>query len=337
MEPDTPWFTASITKLFIAATFMRLVEEGQMTLQDRLVDCLPPELTRGLHRSGGTDRTALITAEHLLAHASGLPDFIEDFPPRGSGRDRRSLVEILVEEGDRDWTVHDTVRRVREDLQPHFPPQDLDGDHVRIRYTDTGFQLVMAMMEARTGRPFPALLESLVLGPLGLDRTWIPGHPRPGTAALRPAELRSGGEVVDFPRFFRAIGDLNSTCDDLLRFLVALERGEFFRDPATWARMQARWRRFGQPRDRAALRQPGWPIEYGLGVMRFQLPRFLTPFRPLPAVVGHTGSTGTWLFHAHEPDLYLVGAVSELTAGPLPYRFVPRILRAALETGVTAD
>jgi D-alanyl-D-alanine carboxypeptidase len=331
MTPETPWFMASITKLYIAACIMRLVEGGELTLGDRLVDLLPPGITRGLHARDGVDRTGEITVEHLLAHASGLPDFIEDYPRRGASRDRRSLVEILLEEGDRDWTLDDTVRRVREVLRPHFPPQDLDGRRVRIRYSDTNFQLLTAIVEARTGEPFHRALEGMVLEPLGLEATWVPGHPRPGTPSIAPAVLRAGGEVVDFPRFFRSIADLNATSGDLLRFLAGLTGEGLFRDPATWPRMQARWNRFGQPTDRAALRQPGWPIQYGLGVMRFQLPRFLPPFRPPPAVVGHTGSTGTWLFHCPELDLFLVGSVSQITAGPLPYRFVPRILTAALE------
>ena len=36
------------------------------------------------------------------------------------------------------------------------------------------------------------------------------------------------------------------------------------------ATMTARWHRFSLPRDRAALLTPGWPIEYGLGIMRFR-------------------------------------------------------------------
>jgi len=45
-------------------------------------------------------------------------------------------------------------------------------------------------------------------------------------------------------------------------------------------------------------------------------------------VIGHSGSTGTWLFHAPEPDLYLVGSANQIEAGAVPYRIVPKILQA---------
>jgi len=345
MTADTPWFTASITKLFIAATVMRLVEEGALALRDRVVDRLPSRLTQGLHVLDGVDRTQEITVEHLLAHASGLADFIEDLPAqkaprrapigggapadsRPAGPDRRSLVEILTTEGDRDWTLDDTVERVRAALRPHFPPQRLDAPKVRIRYSDTNYQLLIGIVEETKGASFADVLAETVLDPLHLESTWLPGHRRGATLEPGTAALYAGSDVVTLTRFLSSIADLNSTSTDLIRFLRALTRGGLFRDPDTWPRMGARWHGFGFPRDRAALRQPGWPIDYGLGVMRFQLPRFVPPFRTLPAVIGHSGSTGTWLFHAPEPDLYLVGSVSQIEAGAVPYRIVPKILQA---------
>jgi D-alanyl-D-alanine carboxypeptidase len=347
LTPDTPFFTASITKLFIAASILRLVEEGKLGLHDRLIQHLPEERIRGLHIWEGVDQTGQITVEQLLAHASGLPDFIEDYPARGS-EDPRSLVEILVEEGDRDWSLDETVARTRETLKPHFLPQPLGEQRAtrgrggrrwgllarrspRIRYSDTGYQLLMALVAARTGAPFHEALASLVLEPLGLEETWVPGHPRPGIPEKPVATLMAGDEVLALPRFFQALGDVNSTATDLLAFMRALVEGRLFRDPESWRRMTHPWRRFSHPLDRAALRQPSWPIEYGLGVMRFRLPPLLTRFRRLPSVWGHTGSTGTWLFHAPELDLYLVGAVNQVEAGALPYRFVPRILGEAVK------
>ncbi|MBU1475691.1 MAG: hypothetical protein KJ768_12605 [Acidobacteria bacterium] len=93
--------------------------------------------------------------------------------------------------------------------------------------------------------------------------------------------------------------------------------------------MQQHWKRFGQPLDSAALRAPSWPIEYGLGMMRFALPRAFTPFRPIPPVIGHTGSTGSWLFCCPAYNLLLAGTVDQATAGAVPFRtVVPKVLRA---------
>ena len=69
------------------------------------------------------------------------------------------------------------------------------------------------------------------------------------------------------------------------------------------------------------------PIEYGLGIMRFRLPRLFTGMRRMPAVIGHTGSTGAWLFYCEELDLLLAGTVDQATAGAIPYRVVPKLLR----------
>lgn len=118
-----------------------------------------------------------------------------------------------------------------------------------------------------------------------------------------------------------------STADDLMAFGRALFLGRVFDLPHSLAAMQAPWRRFGLPLDRAALRAPSWPIEYGLGLMRFRLPRLFTPRQAMPAVLGHTGSTGCWLFHCPQQRLLLSGDLGEVTAGALPFRAVPRLLR----------
>ena len=86
--------------------------------------------------------------------------------------------------------------------------------------------------------------------------------------------------------------------------------------------------RFGFPTDAAAARGPGWPIAGGLGIFHLQLPRIVTGFRRMPAVIGHTGSTGSWLFHVPEWDLYLAGTVDQAAGGQIPYRLLPELLRA---------
>jgi len=169
-----------------------------------------------------------------------------------------------------------------------------------------------------------------IFRPLNLRRTWVAAYSTPVDPTPTPATLWLGQRPLDMPLAMRSLWSVYSTADDMLRFMRALMSGALFTDPATLALMQGRWSRFGLPFDRAALRAPGWPIEYGLGLMRFRLPRVFTPFRPVPAVIGHTGSTGSWLFHCPELDLFLSGTVDQVTAGAVPFRFVPRLLRAMM-------
>jgi D-alanyl-D-alanine carboxypeptidase len=113
----------------------------------------------------------------------------------------------------------------------------------------------------------------------------------------------------------------------MIRFLRKLMGNEVFARPETLQAMGSTWRQFGFPLDRAALRAPSWPIAYGLGIMRFQLPRLLTPRAPMPTLLGHSGSTGCWLFSVPTQDLFLAGTVEEATAGAVPYRMLPKLVR----------
>lgn len=321
MMPDTPFFVASVTKLFIAAAVFQLVERDQVRLSEPISAYLPATLVTGLHRLDGVDHGDRVTVEHLLRHASGLPDWLEDRPKGG-----KALIDGLFEGNDRSLTIEDVVATVRDGLTPHFAPQDLGGGRGRVRYSDTNYQLLMAIVESVTGQPLHQVYADRLFGPLGLAHTWLPGHP-PLAPTAAPADVFAGERAIEAPLALASVRDLYSTGSDLLTFLRSLASGAAFADPATARAMQDGWRRFGFPSSPAALRQPNWPIEYAMGTMRFRLPWFLDPRRRVPPVVGHTGSTGTWAFHCPELDLFLAGTVDQATAGPLPFSFVPRLLR----------
>jgi CubicO group peptidase (beta-lactamase class C family) len=114
----------------------------------------------------------------------------------------------------------------------------------------------------------------------------------------------------------RSFGDLMSTADDTLRFLRALIHGEVFDDPRTFALMHERWNPIF------------FPMRYGLGMMRFPIARLFAPGRRRATLVGHSGGTGSWLLHCPELDLLLTGTVDEVNARAVPFRFLPRVLRA---------
>lgn len=323
MRVDTPFFIASIDKLLNGSIVMKLQEDSRLDLDASISTYLPSRVVDGLHRLGGVDWSSQVTVRHLLGHTSGLADWLED-----RSRDGASLSQRVVAGGDLTLDIEDIAALVRERLTPHFPPQDLSADRPTARYSDTNFMLLIGVIEAVTGRPLHEVYKETLLEPLNLRSTYLPGWSEPLDPTAQPVALRARGHSILIPMLLRSVRGVYSTVSDMIKFMRGLMAGRLFEHPLTLTAMQERWNRFGFPRDRAALRSPGWPIEYGLSIMRFRLPRIFTPRRGLPAVIGHTGSTGCWLFYCPELDVYMSGSVDEVTAGAVPYRIVPRILRS---------
>jgi D-alanyl-D-alanine carboxypeptidase len=311
MRPQTPFFLASVTKLYIATAVLQLVERGEVDLDASVTAYLPADVTTGLHRLDGVDHTPAITIRHLLSHTSGLPDFLED-RPKGA----RSWYRELVDGHDRAWTFQDVVTRTRDDLPPRFAPQDLTAPRQRARYSDTGFQVLIATVEAVTGQGLQTVFEQRILRPLGLRQTYLPGRSRPLDPAPLPAVVSNHRRPVEIPRALVSCLDLVGTVDDTERFLRAWVRGELFADPGTVAVTQERWNRIG------------YPLQYGLGTMRFSVNRLVGPGRRPATLIGHSGATGSWAFHCPELDLLLTGTVDQVRGRAIPFRAMARFLQA---------
>jgi D-alanyl-D-alanine carboxypeptidase len=310
MRPETPFFVASVTKLFIATAILQLVEEGRVALDAPVGRYLPEHATAGLHVLQDVDHTGEVTIHHLLGHTSGLPDFLEDRPADG-----RSWYRELTDGHDRAWTFDDVLARNRE-LTPRFAPQDLTADRQRARYSDTGYQLLIATIEAVEGDDLATVFERRFFRPLGLRHTYLPGRSEPLDPAPPPALVYDRTTPLDVPRSLVSCFDLISTVGDGERFLGAMVRGELFADPATLALMHARWNRIG------------FPLRYGLGTMRFPVNRLAGPGRRPVTLVGHSGATGSWLFHCPELDVVLSGTVDQVRGRTIPFRLMATLLRA---------
>jgi D-alanyl-D-alanine carboxypeptidase len=311
MTADHPWFVASVTKLYIATVVLQLHERGMVDLDEPMLTYLG-ERARGLHRIGGVDHTPSVTVRHLLGHTSGLPDYLEDRPKGGE-----SWYRSISRGEDRAWTLDEAIARARDELTPRFAPRDLSGEKVRARYSDTGFQLLIGVVEAATGSRFEQVLIDQILRPLDLTHTWLPGRSEPiEPVELEPAMLWSKAGPLSLPGVVTSSNDLISTASDTLRFIAALVQGQVFERPDTGAMMQERWNPIF------------YPMRYGLGMMRYRIGRLFVPGPRAATFVGHSGATGSWLFHCPEFDLVTTGTVDHTSARSTPFRFFPRVLRA---------
>ncbi|EOM77615.1 class A beta-lactamase-related serine hydrolase [Rhodococcus rhodnii] len=308
-SPETPFFIASVTKRFIVTLLLQAHERGELHLDAPAVTYLPSSVTAGLHVRGGVDRTSSITVRHLASHTSGLPDFFD----HGG---RRSIQRRLRAGVDTAWTFDDVLTHNRAQ-RPHFDPQDLAARTQRARYSDTGFVLLICILETVTGTAFPDLIADRITTPLGLDSTWHPAA-RPASANLAaPLPLHVGRRRVDVTGTLASSHDLFSTTADLLVFERALRAGTLFTDPATRH----------LPTERSNRLRNAPVLRYGLGTMLFTVNRFTLPRGGPVTLVGHSGSTGTWLFTCPELGVHLAGTVDRTEARGLPFRIMGRCLR----------
>lgn len=133
MTPDTPFFIASVTKLYIATIVLQLHEEGMVELIAPISTYLGAERVAGLHRIRDVDYTPEVTVFHLWSHTSGLNDYLE-----GKSEGGKSMYHQIADGADIGWDFDEVLTITRDRLRHHFPPQDPSADRRKGRYSDTG-------------------------------------------------------------------------------------------------------------------------------------------------------------------------------------------------------
>lgn len=305
---DAPYAIASITKMFTAAIVLRLVDEGRLRLDDPVLALLPDLDLAGLHRHRGIDRTDDLSVGHLLHQTSGLADYWNG-----------GIEQQLAHGEDRAYSIQDTVDLAR-DAGAEFPPGDRDGR--RSAYSDTNFQLLTAIVESVTGRTYADEVHERIVLPLDLASTYLVAA---GTDRPAPLTLRHGDRALSIPQALeseRGAGSVVSSIDDQLRFSRAWHGSELFAGGLR----------------RAA---PHWnqviffALAYGHGVMRYRLPRWMTG-RAVPEMMGHSGSTGSFLFHIPDLGCHVAGSFNQFGDTSRPFRLLPRLARVVATTQQTS-
>jgi D-alanyl-D-alanine carboxypeptidase len=235
MRAEERFRIGSVTKTFVAALVLGLVEDGRLGLDDPVERWLP-----GLVPNGRA-----ITVRHLLSNTSGLFDYVSD-PGVLRQTTRRWRPRELVELG---------VAREPE----HVPPGS------RYAYSSTNYVLLGLIVERAGKAPLGPLLREHLFEPLGLDDTslvdgvvrgpHVHGHRSPshqGVVTGPPVD------VGDEPAWWAwAAGGIVSTAGDVQRFF-----GELLRGRVLGPRMQRELRRL----------LPAGRIRYGLGILAAPTP-----------------------------------------------------------------
>ncbi|MGY1776181.1 serine hydrolase domain-containing protein [Geodermatophilus sp. SYSU D00804] len=253
MTTDVHYRIASVTKTLTAQAVLRLVDQGRLSLDDRL-DEYVPDIPHGDE----------ITIRDLLGMRAGVYDFVadEDFLARYAA-------DPLLP----GWSPYDALEIIRAHAGEATPPGEATV------YSNSEYVLLGLVLERVTGRSAQQVTTS-VIEQLGLPETSYPttaalpepfahgyvntdselAPPDPG--AEEPRDVTYSNPEVPF-----TAGAVVSTVPDMLRYAEQLATGAGL-TPET-ARLRQEW---------TPLTSSGIRVQYGLGVLR------------LGDWVGHNGS-----------------------------------------------
>ena len=203
------WHIGSITKSFTSLLIARHVERGEMAWTTTLGELF------GASRAG---KFAGVTLSQLLSHRAGLPPNV---PP--------GIMAAVMEGG-----PAVAVQRQRI-LDAVLSGEPAAAPGAAFNYSNLGYIIAGAVIEAKTKKPWEELLQTEVLAPLKLTSAGMGapgtrdvvsqprGHVRAADGTLTPIEP---GPMSDNPPYLGPAGRLHMTVGDLARWGQLHLRGE---------------------------------------------------------------------------------------------------------------
>jgi len=255
MKPDMLFSIGSITKNFVAALTLKLVEEGTLSLEDKLSEWLPP------YPNVDSD----ITIRQLLNHTSGIYMFWNN----------DDLWDALKEDRNRIWTPEEVLEYIKE---PHFPAGE------SWRYSNTNFLLMGMIIEKATGTTLANGIKENLLKPNKLQNyyIWLADSIPENQAHVFGDNFQFGQSEMDLTFLPRASHEsitygssgIVTTAPDLAKWCQALFEGEILSENS-----------MNEMLDFIDFRPQSNLKGYGLGVQKFR--NALSP--PGVKAIGHGG------------------------------------------------
>ena len=290
MQKDSRFFIASVTKLYVTAVTMRLIEENHIELNDKISRYLPDYFCEKLHAINGVDYSDEITISHLISNTSGLPDYF--FHKQSNGK---TVASELMEGNDEPWHLEKTIDLIKN-LRPKFKP----GAKGKASYSDTNYQLLGRIIENVTGKSISEVFDYYLFSELKLINTYAYNKTNDNT----PVPFYYKTDQLWLPKYMASItveGGIVSTADELMMFLKEFFRGRFF--PKEKINDLKQWNLILPP--------PGL-FYFGIGLEKLWTPRIISPFKPIKEIIGFWGQTGSFAFYNPETDLYFCGTTNQI-------------------------
>ena len=288
------FYIYSITKTFTAIRILQLAEQAALSLDDPITRYFPK-----------LPFPSAVTIRALLNHTGGVPSYT-DLPAY--------LPAVRARPSD-PWSYEEVLALTCRGPLDFAPGTDW-------RYSNTGYMLLLRLIEELTGESFARSIERGVVRPLGLTRTSVAEEVDHG--ALVPGYCRDLNDAQAMenviPRYqpgWCKTGLVSSTTEEIARLYRGLFDGQLV--SAGSLRAMTSWTRTGD--SRFFFNRPG----YGLGLM-------LDPDWGFGGLYGHGGDGpgyNTWAMHVadfHGESLTLV-VFCNTSFGSHPFYLVKDLVR----------
>lgn len=302
---NNPFYTASITKMLTATAVGMLKDQKKLDFDDKIAQYLPKALVEKLHVLEGKEYSNDITIAHLLQHTSGLPDYFTDKTVDGSP----NIINQLLMDTDKSWSPEEMIRFAKERMKPHFVPGD------GYQYTDTEYVLLALLIEEVSGLSLDEFFKQHIFQPLGMESSYINLKSSSLTNEHSMAEFYVGDMEVSSFQSLSADwggGGLVSTTQDLITFLKAYNSNKLVKKKTRLMMQQWMDETMG--------------MEYGYGIRKVSFKTLFKDDTNLE-VLGHTGSTASFLWYCPQLDTYIAGTLNQLEASKSTLNLVYAILR----------
>jgi D-alanyl-D-alanine carboxypeptidase len=220
LKPGTSFRIASNTKTFVAATVLRLWEDGKIKLDASIRDYVDPAYIAALDKDGYD--TAQITVRHLLSHTGGIADHTRT----------KEFDQVLETRPETAWTRDSQIDSLVRWTDPVGKPGE------KFYYSDDGYCLLGNIIERLTHQPLAVAVRGILdYDKLGLSATyWETQEPAAPQAGPRAHQFFDGGRdtygwnpTLDM----YGGGGLVATPMDMARFMYVLFEGKVFKHPET--------------------------------------------------------------------------------------------------------
>ena len=202
MTTKSLFHMASVSKPFVATAMVQLLEQGKISLEDKLTDYLP-------YFSMADEQYKEITLGQMLGHSSGIPD-VEDY----------------------EWDKPQYDEGAAERYARSFDTVALDfAPGKRFRYSNAAFDILCDVIAKVSGMSFEDYTKKYIFEPVGMVNSTFYKPEVPEDLATSPHLIgndlgRMVSKVYPYNRRHAGSSTLHSNVEDMMRWAeVNLNKG----------------------------------------------------------------------------------------------------------------